>query len=310
MLCCVLHATVAPAQSAVRIRADNDAYNFWQPPWDRPDEEYSNGVRVSSDFRGPALWSALAPRWLGRRDTSRANEQRVSSSWTLGQDMFTASRHISDPIAPAGARPNAGVLWVQNAERRVSSDRMTEGSVTIGVTGEPSLASSVQRIVHGYTAAWQRPIDWSHQVPFEPLVNVAYDEHRRVAVRAMHLQPHAGVSLGNLLTEARAGVGMHTGWNMTHPWMPAAAVQDYEVAVIADATLRAVAWNGTLSGNLFRPSARMTLRPLVPELQFGVSVRARRATISYLVHQRGAEYLGRSRAHWWSQIQTQWQFAR
>ncbi|MGH7711825.1 MAG: hypothetical protein ACREOG_11115, partial [Gemmatimonadaceae bacterium] len=38
-------AQSAEAQWAWRARLDNDAYNFWQHPAARTDEEYSNGVR-------------------------------------------------------------------------------------------------------------------------------------------------------------------------------------------------------------------------------------------------------------------------
>ena len=31
----------------VDVRADNDAFNFWQAPWNRPDEEYTSGVRLT-----------------------------------------------------------------------------------------------------------------------------------------------------------------------------------------------------------------------------------------------------------------------
>ena len=306
MLCTSLHP-IAGAQTALRIRADNDAFNFWQPPWERPDEEYSSGVRISADFHSAPFWSRRLP-W-GAVTCETPGEACATQTWTLGQDIFTAARRATDPVATATARPNAGVLWLQSTERSSTAERMVERSITLGATGEPSLASTMQRIVHGYSAAWQRPIDWSHQLPFEPLVNVSYDQYRRADYRGMHVLPHAGISVGNLLTEGRAGVEARAGRNLSAPWSPA-PTRGVELSMIADASLRVVARNETLSGNLLRSSERRTLRPLVPELQLGLSARFSRATVSYVVHQRGAEYLGRAAPHWWSLLQTQWQFGR
>ncbi|MEP7000546.1 MAG: lipid A deacylase LpxR family protein [bacterium] len=290
-----LCAASIPAQSAVRLRVDNDAFNFWQPPWNRPDEEFSSGVRLSVDYAGPAFW-------MKRGGVAE-------HTWTLGQDIFTAARTALQPTPPPGSRPDAGLLFLQNQQRVARLDRLEETSLTLGVTGEPSLASSTQRIVHGFTADWQRPIDWSHQLPFEPKLNVAYDQTRRRGSRAVEVNPHAGGSLGNLLTEVRAGIGARTGWNLSHPWMSATPQSRVAFDITTDATLRAVAWNGTLSGDTFRSSQHVTLRPFVREYQLGFSARVDRATVAYVVNQRSAEYTTRSAAHQWSSLQTQWQFA-
>ncbi len=302
-------AAVAPAQSAVRTRADNDAFNFWLAPWDRPDEEYSSGVRLSVDWAGPTFWTkAFDHDALG---CSKGRERCVARTLTLGQDIYTAARHIDEPVPPAGSRPDAGLLWLQEAERIARADRLDELSITLGVTGEPGLASSIQRIVHGYAPGWQRPIDWSRQLPFEPVVGFAYDQRRLVALGDLELQPHAGATVGNLLTEARAGLGMRGGWNLREPFRPLSPTRRVELAFTGDATLRAVAWNEVLSGRMFSgASPHVTLRPLVPEFQLGVVARYGPGALSYVVHQTGAEYTTRTTAHQWSTIQVEWQFAR
>ena len=75
-----LGATTASAQSAVRTRIDNDAFNFWLGPWDRPDEEYSSGVRIAADWAGPAFWSKRfghdAPGCAPERDRPRRRVER------------------------------------------------------------------------------------------------------------------------------------------------------------------------------------------------------------------------------------------
>ena len=144
--------------SAVRERADNDAFNFWQPPWSRPDEEYTSGVRLSVDYAGPAWWSHV-----GSDGDCRGAVMRCSTrTFSLGQDVYTAERHLNEPTARPGSRPDAG---------------------------------------------WQRPIDWSRQLPFEPGLVASYDQRRYIALsgsnrdRGAELKPHAGASLGSILTE-------------------------------------------------------------------------------------------------------------
>ena len=66
----------------------------------------------------------------------------------------------------------------------------------------------------------------------------------------------------------------------------------------------------TLSGTLFRASPHVTLRPLVAEMQIGISARLKLATFSYIVHQTGAEYTTRTTAHQWSSLQAAWEFGR
>jgi hypothetical protein len=72
--------------------------------------------------------------------------------------------------------------------------------------------------------------------------------------------------------------------------------------------MRAVAWNQPLSGNLFRSSQSVKLRPLVAEMQLGMSARLGRATVAFVAHRTGAEYTTRNAAHAWSTLEAEWRF--
>jgi len=307
-LLCV-SAYAANAQSATRVRVDNDAFNFWLAPWDRPDEEYSSGVQLAVDWVGPAFWSKRLPHdALG---CSAGRDRCISHTLTLGQDIYTGARSIREPAPSAGSRLDAGVLWIRETQRVARADRLDELSVTLGVTGEPALAGTTQRIVHGYAPDFQRPIDWSNQLPFEPVIGVDYDQRRLVKTGDVELQPHAGASVGNLLTEARAGIGARLGRNLREPFRPLSRADRLEVALSGDATVRAVARNEVLSGLLFSGAGpHVTLRTIVPEFQIGMSARYGAATLSYVVHQTGPEYTTRRGAHQWSTIQIDWQIAK
>jgi hypothetical protein len=300
-------ATATSAQTAVRVRVDNDAFNFWQAPADRPDEEYTSGVMLSADFSGAPFWA----RWLDR-DAAACTPlatRCVSRRWTLGQSIYTGATPLLNATRFAGSRPNAGVLWLSEVASVARTDRLDEVGLTVGITGEPSLAETFQRIAHS-TAQYVHAEDWADQIPAEPVFDVTYDQRRLVHLGALELQPHGGASLGNLLTEARAGLTARAGWNLLPPFFAAAMTKNIEVAFTADATERLVGWNETLSGTLFRDSRRATLRPLVTELQGGLSVRIERATVTYSVQQTGAEYTTRTSAHVWSTLQVEWYLGR
>ena len=48
---------VAPAQGwRPRLQLDNDVYNYWTRHTQRPDEEYTNGVRASLESNSAPWW--------------------------------------------------------------------------------------------------------------------------------------------------------------------------------------------------------------------------------------------------------------
>lgn len=291
------------AQRSVRVRADNDAFNFWQAPWNRPDEEYTSGVRLTVDYEGRAWWAG------GRSGAGEGcgdiSDTCGGHSYAFGQDIYTAVRSRERPTPLPGARPDAGVLWLSASNTLARPSRITEWRWTLGVTGKPALAAPMQRFFHGFAPGWNGPIDWATQLPAEPVFAVSYDQRRARTAGAFELQPHAGTSLGNLLTEARAGLGVRLGKDqrfgrrLSHDrrvtWM-----------LVSDVTLRAVARSEVLSGTFFRPSAHTTLRPLVAELQGGLHLQWRGLSLAWIAHQTSAEYVARRGSHAWSTLEAGW----
>lgn len=310
LLVCVVLALpiVAEGQRAVTVRADNDAFNFWQYPWQRPDEEYTSGVRLTLDFDGAAPWVKRFAKALG----ACAVEQRncASHSWAFGQDIYTAVRPKNVAVATPGGRPDAGVLWVSSATRLARANRLSEIGWTIGATGAVSLAEQTQQFFHDLAPAYNRPIEWRNTVPGEPTFALRWDERRLRRFTSADVTPHAGASLGTLLTEMRAGVGARLGRDLAHPWAVAARHDGVAVWLEGDATVRGVVRNEVLSGAFFRTSAHVPLRHIVPELQLGIHGRAGAFEAAYVVHQTGAEYRTRSTAHQWSTLQLRWTPAR
>ena len=295
---------VARAQRSVTVRADNDAFNFWQAPWNRPDEEYTSGVRLIFDFAGNAPWARRGLETPAAcTDPLRACAEH---SYSLGQDIYTAVRSRLQPEPLPGARPDAGVLWLSSSNRRSTTNRVTELRWTVGVTGKPALAAPLQRFFHNVAPGFNGPIDWSKQMSAEPVFAASYDLRLLRTAGALRVQPHAGASLGNLLTEGRAGVGLRAGRSIHVPRWMSADDRSLTWSVLGDATVRGVARNETLSGTFFRPSAHVALRPVVTELQLGTTLRWRELGVSWTAHQTSAEYGARRGPHAWSTLEASW----
>lgn len=300
---------VAPgvAQQAITARADNDAFNFWQMPWARPDEEYTSGVRLTVTLDGAARWARPFRRALG---ACAADAVRCAArEYAVGQDIYNAVRRKGSASAVPGGRPDAGVLWVSGRTSVTRGRVVRDLSWTVGVTGEPSLAEAMQSLFHDLAPRLNRPITWGPELPAEVVFGVALDRSRTFSVGALDARARGGVSLGTLLTEARAGVEMSRRIEIPTGAM-GRRVGALTAEVVADAQGRAVARNVVLSGTFFRESPHVALRPFVAEYAAGLRLGWRTLEASWLAHETGAEHRGRARPHRWSTLELRWRPAR
>lgn len=312
---CVLLTMLAPllapgvrAQRAVTVRADNDAFNFWQYPWVRPDEEYTSGVRVSVEFGEAAAWAGPVRRMLGACPAGAS--ACASHRYTVGQDIYTAVRATGAKDALPGGRPDAGVLWFSASTRQARAADFTEVGWTLGITGAPSLAESSQRFFHSIAPHYNRAIAWGRQLPAEPVFSAQVDRRRLATLGSLEVQPHAGASLGTLLTEVRGGLDVRLGRDLPHPWRATPVRGGLGVELVGGATVRGVLRNEVLSGTFFRQSARVPLRRVVAEGQGGVRLRWRTFEAAWLAHRTSAEYATRGTPHIWSTLEAAWRPGR
>src|SRR6185436_10093430 len=141
-------ATVAVAQTprTITLRIDNDAFDFWMLPWNRPDEEYSSGVHITYDGGDAPWWSRRMLRQLAPCTTS-SRECRMSRA-EIGQDLYTPATSITNPVPAVGSRPNAGWLYLSQTAQSLRTERSDELTLTLGVTGGPSLGKFTQTLAH------------------------------------------------------------------------------------------------------------------------------------------------------------------
>ena len=281
------------------LRIDNDAFDFWMLPWNRPDEDYTSGVHLDYD-------GGDAPRWARRFVSHRSAcvvgaETCRTGRLELGQDIYTPSVDPNDPHALPGARPNAGWLYLDQTARALSRNRSDEVSLALGVTGPPSLARYTQRLAHDVAPAYNRPTDWTRQIAFEPGVIARYEQRRRISLAgAGDLIPTASVSLGNVITAADAGIRVRSGWHLAHPWLPAPTSTG--ITIDAGISGRAIARDLFLDGNTFTSGPRVGHKPFVGTADAGVAFRYRALSLEYRAVSQTRAYAAGPKWHPWASM--------
>jgi hypothetical protein len=300
----------AQAPRAIRVGADNDAFSFWIPPWDRSDREYTSGVYGTLEYDGRSRW--LNHRWLRRPEC--ADPCATSShSFSIGQAIYTGSFayeiETGMPIEGSVGRPNAGWLFVTLSDRDSSARVIEERSIAVGVVGTPALAEPMQQLFHALGPEYQRVQDWSSQLPFEPGFVARYSrETRRYdfgTVSGWHggLAQRLGASLGTIHTGASAGGVVNL---IAPPWFVSRSQFVPRLALRADANLQGVLRDEFLDGTFFRSSDRVSKLPFYGEYGFTAELRWSWGSVSYRGAYTGRQYKDQFRPMQWGSFGAEW----
>ena len=288
-----------------QLRLDNDAYNFWQHPAHRTDEEYTNGVRAS-------LRSGTAPWWgrfaNGRPGCSerevqptRARRACAMTTVTLGQDIYTP-KLTRAPFVVADweeERPYFGWLYVEGKAQLADERLLRTTALTVGVTGPPSLGHAMQAFFHMMNSKYTRKaVGWDTQIGFEPGVMVA-QRFDVLALRVgpsraafLDVAPSTGVSLGNVLTAGDVGGTARIGIHLSHPWdlRGWAGRRRFELYGLVGGKAEYVAHDMSLDGNTIDATRSVERVAGVTEYQFGGGFRFERLALEYRAVTRSREY--------------------
>ncbi len=304
----------AGAQWAWRARLDNDAYNFWQHPAARTDEEYSNGVRLAAEAYHAPWWA----RGLTREGAScdpRAGSRStcVSHELLIGQDIYTPDLDRAPYTVEnwEQERPYAAWLYVSSTARFARPHTMDEVELAAGVTGRPALGELAQTIAHHINERYTREAyGWETQVGFEPGVLARYRRTwlARAATKrgaGVELQPFVGAAAGNILTDAEAGVQARLGLALSHPWhVPSWQERPaIELYVLGGVRQEFVARNFSLDGTTLNPARAVAREPAVREHTIGIGARYRRITAAWRAVTRSREYRTGPRHHTYGVMQ-------
>ena len=211
-------------------------------------------------------------------------------------------------------RPNAGWLFLEEAQRD-SSDRVVEElALAAGIVGPPALGETMQRFFHSLGPEFQRTVDWHRQLPFEPGVLARYTRLDRLATFGDGAQWNGMVrsiargNVGTILVSAEGGGEATAEVVLRDGTTPVAGAPKFVFTV--SATARVVLRDEFLDGTFFRGSDRVSRRPIVPTMMAGFAFQWRRMTVGYHAHAVGTQYDGQARRASWGSIEASWRLDR
>lgn len=302
----------AQGPAAVRVAADNDAFNFWLPPWARTDREYTSGVSGSLDFPGRLGWLRL-PNRLEARRAGREGFTKTHS-YSVGQSIYTGEV-VANGNAERSTRPNAGWLYFEVTEQD-SSDRVTEEfRLAVGVVGPPALGETMQRFFHSLAPEYQRPVDWARQLPTEPGFIARFARTSRLMAFGNgsrwsgRIDARAGAALGTVLTSATGGATARISIPLGSPsgaqrgWWP-------RMELAAEAHAHAVARDEFVDGTFFRTSERLDRTPFQDEERASLALHWSQLSVAYRATRLSVQYRGQPTPASWGTLATEWRPGR
>lgn len=224
----------------------------------------------------------------------------------FGQSMYTPENKTRTDLIPDD-RPYAGLLYLGLAwNRRVHPQAATYElldvrELTLGLIGPWSLAEQSQELVHRVRGI-ERFRGWDNQLHNEPAFQMAMERKFKPYTEGAVLPGWGGdviggyaLRVGNIETAASTGVELRAGWNIpndfgSYPIRPGAenrppsGVADLRTTkpqsarapkpgahAFLNLEARAVAWDFSLDGNMFRHSHHVSRRPWIAQAAAGLS---------------------------------------
>jgi lipid A 3-O-deacylase len=253
------------------------------------DRYYTNGIKLGITVPAPLVQELFRAPATALLDQFARDPNPPHFGLFLGHSLYTP-RTITVAAPQPFDRPWAAWLYLAGVAQRAEGTRLDTVELDLGVVGPAALGQEVQTAWHGLVDA-PRPRGWHNQLPNEPAFLVSYLRKRRIAL-AENLEwiGHAGAIAGTVMTLARAGGMLRSGFNMTgfgpdgiepggamlynaRRLAEAAGRGEREGYAFVGVDLRAVAHNIFLDGTVFRDSPGVERRAFVYDFVFGVSVR-------------------------------------
>jgi hypothetical protein len=304
------HAEDRPAEEkgVFSIVVENDSLSTGA------DRNYTSGFKLA--YVSP---SEGVPDWLqGAGGFTRALTGNEPSFWGIGigQSIFTPEDIDANP-APADQHPYAGWLYMQllvaaeeDVPEGVRPGYLDTYELEFGIVGPSALGEEAQRGIHQVLGA-PDPQGWDSQLHDEFAFAASFDRRWRVRqartfINALgglevDLTPSAGVTLGTLRTEARAGLTARIGRGIDYDYGPPrvrpslAGVEHFEGgtfswSLFAGVQGRAVARNLFLDGNTFEDSPSVERNSYVADFQVGFAVTSGDWRLAYTYVTRTEEF--------------------
>lgn len=284
LVCCALVILPNVAKAQWSVQEDNGNLAVWVPSHRRSDDNYTQGLRVTSDIAHP--WKLYA-RILGA--AAADGESHATQQFAFGQEIYTPTRYPLDP--GPGQRPYAGWLYGELSTSVATGERWRSLSTDVGVIGPQSLAGWVQNTFHEITRLGPPVPGWRHQLAFEPGLIVRYSEQYLVLESTLpshlsfELAPDWNASIGNVRTGTTVGARGRLGLHAETPWGDTTA-RPFDVYVVVGAHEDWVLRNIFLNGN------HTSALPFTSSYDIGPATRVFGYTIELRLTTQTREYRG------------------
>ena len=303
----------AQAVPGTLVQGENDALDVWLPPKERPDGEYTNGLRVSLSRASAPLWGRFVRFAAPCTGKESPGMRCLTTEFAISQQMYTPeplshrASQLADTIqqlvgghpedstisAPIpGDRAFAGWLHADVTANIISEKRLTSFGLVAGITGRESGAEALQQGFH-HLISQVDPPGWRYQLGFFPAASVSYTDQLRVAVTGFNghdyidVVPSWSAQLGNARTSAYGDVQARVGYHVSHPWSPAAraraGARDFGIWLYGGMRESLVLYDQLLDRSYAKNDTTFSVSriPWVYSYDFGVAVRRHSLTITF-----------------------------
>ncbi|MGC6505276.1 MAG: lipid A deacylase LpxR family protein [Coraliomargaritaceae bacterium] len=308
------------------------------------DQDYTNGARIAFQREFPSeklprgtLKDPLR-RITGTEKNTSAAEIRFGRgkplryAWGVGltQIMYTPTNPNAGK-SPAGERPYAGWLGVEFSLQAMNDQARTGITLSLGTTGDASLAEDTQDWVHENISNSPLFQGWNSQLEEEFTVNLHFDHKRR-----LHLLEHGmpgqwetdgygewGIAGGNFRTNSYLGGLIRFGYNLPPTYsIPRVQLGSYGAAFFREEARERKAFSLlgftglrgslvihdiTLDGSVFPHSPSATeSKILVGEWLYGLQLRWNAFDLSLSNTLRTTEFKGQDKHHSFGSVMLRW----
>ena len=270
------------------------------------DRYYTNGFKIGGGIPADKV-SDLFTRTPNALLDAITNGASNHFGLFIGQNLYTP-RDITVATPQPLDRPWAAWAYIGAVAQSVKEDRLHTVEVDLGFVGPPALGRQVHTFWHNYIVDASEPKGWGNQIRGEPGILMTYVHKRRYGdSNGFQLVPHAGLSIGTIMTLARAGGIVRFGQNMTgfgpDGIEPGGAMlkntrrqhdegrrQSWEWFAFAGVDGRLIAHNIFLDGSLFRDGPGIARNDKVYDITAGLSTRIDKVRLSVTRIKRSEEF--------------------
>lgn len=260
------------------------------------DRNYTNGLRAAylSGFKQPGGFS----NWVAETVLCAGPDAGIRRGIAIGHSIFTPQDTSATEPLP-DQHPYAGWFYGEYSVIVEQEDIIDQFTLQGGVVGPAAQGEWVQNNWHNLIGG--DPVNgWDNQIPNEPGFVFSYDRKLRSLFELGDTEfgadatPNFGFSVGNVRTNARAGLMLRIGSDLRNDYGPPRVRPSLAGAgffsprdkfswyLFAGVEARAVAHEIFLDGSLFRnDDPSVDSHVFVGDFQAGLVVQVRRVQISY-----------------------------